>query len=158
MFLTPYTTLTWAYQLHYYLCFRTHRRKQLFASNNIEGALTNLITEISANHDYHLLEQHTYPTQFRGLFSLQPSQTVAKTIQTIKSNSARELAQLFALPVPIWARGYLARSSGHVRTSAVRAYLDNQDTHHGYAKRVLPPIFKYGAQNAGDTCCCTFQF
>ena len=146
MFLTPYTTLTWAYQLHYYLCFRTHRRKQLFASNNIASALSSLITEISANHDYHLLEQHTYPTQFRGLFSLQPSQSVAKTIQTIKSNSARELAQLFALQVPIWARGYLARSSGHLRSSAVRAYLENQDTHHGYDKRILPPIFKYREQ------------
>ena len=146
MFLTPYSTLTWAYQLHYYLCFRTHRRKQLFADNNVGDALANLINEISANHNYHLLEQHTYPTQFRGLFSLQPSQPVAKTIQILKSNSARELAQQFGVPIPIWARGYLARSSGHVRKSAVRAYLDNQDAHHGYDHRILPPIFKYRAQ------------
>jgi putative transposase len=137
MLLTPYTTLTWAYQLHYYLCFRTHRRKPLSIN------LRQLISEISQHHDYHVLEQHSYPTQFRGLFSLRPSQTIAKTIQTLKSNSARELARSTAMAVPVWARGYLARSSGHVSTSAVRAYLESQDTHHGYANRILPPVFKY---------------
>jgi len=70
---------------------------------------------------------------------------VSKSIQILKSNSARELARLFAIPTPIWARGYLARSSGHVRTSAVRAYVESQAAHHGYANRILPPVFKYRA-------------
>ena len=43
----PYTTLTWAYQLHYYLCFRTHRRRQLFSSCDSQMRSTHLITEIS---------------------------------------------------------------------------------------------------------------
>ena len=145
MYLTSYESLTWAYQLHYYLCFRTHRRRQLFSSNEIANSLPRLVTEISANHDYHLLEHHTYSNQLRCLLSLRPSQTVSKSIQILKSNSARELARLFAIPTPIWARGYLARSSGHVRTSAVRAYVESQAAHHGYANRILPPVFKYRA-------------
>ena len=141
MYLTPYTTLTWAYQLHYYLCFRTHRRKQLFTSRNIEKRLADLIAEIATNHDYHLLDHQSYPTQLRCLLSLRPSHAVAKVIQILKCNSARELP----FSIPLWARGYAARSSGRVCTSAVRAYLEKQATHHGYANRALPPIFKYRA-------------
>ena len=142
MYLTPYTTLTWAYQLHYYLCFRTHRRKQLFTSPNTEKRLADLITEIATNHDYHLLDHQTYPNQLRCLLSLRPSQAVAKVVQILKCNSARELP----FPKPLWASGYAARSSGRVRISAVRAYLEKQATHHGYANRVLPPVFKYRAK------------
>ena len=144
MYLTPYTSLTWAYQLHYYLCFRTHRRKQLFTSATVEEKLAHLLAEIAANHDYHLLDHRPYSDQLRCLLSLQPSHPIAKVVQILKSNSARELAQLFS--IPLWARGYVARSSGRVRTSAVRIYLERQATHHGYANRVLPPVFKYREQ------------
>ncbi len=145
MYLTPYTTLTWAYQLHYYLCFRTHRRRRLFSSERCASALTRLVREITSNHEYHLLEQKPYPNQLRCLLSLRPSQSVAKAVQTLKSNSSRELARQFELPVPLWARGYLARSSGKVRASAVRRYLDTQVAHHGYASRIRPPVYKYRA-------------
>src|SRR6185295_10505615 len=55
MNLTPFTSLTWAYQLHYYLCFRTRRRRTLFSSERQVNLLSQLIQEISANHDYRLL-------------------------------------------------------------------------------------------------------
>jgi len=145
MYLTPFSTLTWAYQLHYYLCFRTHRRKLVFASDRVVNALQQLLNEISGKHEFSLLEDKTYSNQLRCLFSLQPSQTIAKTIQILKSNSARELAKAFELPIPLWARGYMARSAGHVRTSGVRNYLETQAEHHGYANRILPPVFKYRA-------------
>jgi len=141
--LTPLTTLTWAYQLHYYLCFRTHRRRELFSSQRIADSVADLIKEISTNHSYRLLEQNQYPTQQRCLLSMQPSQSVAKAVQLLKCNSSRELARIFNLSVPIWAGGYLARSSGSVRISAVRAYLEEQPTHHGYATRILPPVYTF---------------
>lgn len=146
MYLTPYTTLTWAYQLHYYLCFRTHRRKEIFAYAEAREKLTALLSEIAGNHDYHLLDQQTYSDQLRCLLSLRPSHAIAKVTQILKCNSARELARQFAFSIPLWASGYAARSSGHVRISAVRAYLEKQAEHHGYAHRVLPPIFKYRAK------------
>ena len=156
MNLTPFTSLTWAYQLHYYLCFRTRRRRTLFSSERQVNLLSQLIQEISANHDYRLLEHKSYPTELRCLFSLRPSQTVAKTVQLLKSNSSRGLARAFSFSVPVWAAGYLARSSGAVRISAVRKYLEEQPTHHGYQSRVLPPVYRYrttqpqvlGAQHA----------
>jgi putative transposase len=92
-----------------------------------------------------LLEQKSYPTQLRCLLSLRPSQTVSKAVQLLKSNSSRELARLFSFEVPVWAGGYLARSSGGVRISAVRTYLEEQSEHHGYASRVLQPVYRYRA-------------
>ncbi len=141
MNLTPFTSLTWAYQLHYYLCFRTHRRRQAFVSN--DSFLKELITEICGKHEYHLLEHQIYPDQLRSLVSLRPDQSVAKTIQTLKSNSSREWGKRFNSPPPLWATGYLARSVGDVRISAVRKYLDDQPIHHGYATRLRPPVFRY---------------
>src|SRR5690242_8077309 len=143
MHLTPLTTLTWAYQLHYYLCFRTRCRRTIFSSEASIKLLSELIEQISIREAYHVLEQNSYPTQLRCLLSLRPGQTVAKAIQILKANSSRELARTFGLSAPVWAVGYLARSSGAVRTSAVREYLDSQPTHHGYQSRVLPPVYRF---------------
>jgi putative transposase len=139
MVLTPFKTLTWAYQLHYYLCFRTHRRRQSLTS--IEPVLKSLIHEICDRHDYHLLACKSYPAQLRILVSLRPNQSVAKVIQTIKTNTSRESK----IRARLWARGYLAQSVGQVRISAVREYLVKQAAHHGYDSRWLPPVYRYRA-------------
>jgi len=144
MNLTPFTSLTWAYQLHYYLCFRTHRRRQFFLSK--EASLKDLVTEISRRHEYHLLECQAHSDQLRLLLSLRPDQAVAEAIQKIKGNSSREWNEMFATSPPLWARGYLARSLGRIRLAGVREYLEQQPAHHGYAGRVLPPVYRYRAQ------------
>jgi REP element-mobilizing transposase RayT len=140
MFLTQFKNLTWAYQLHYYICFRTHRRHQYLVS--IEPLLRELLSEICERHEYHLLRCKSYPTQLRLLVSLRPHQSIAKLIQTIKSNSSRELK----IGLRLWARGYFAQSVGKVRISAVRKYLEKQSAHHGYDSRWLPPVYRYCAR------------
>ena len=140
MFLTPFKTLTWAYQLHYYVCFRTHRRSKSLPL--IERLLQALLHEICERHGYHLLACKSYPAQLRLLISLRPHQPVAKVIQTIKTNTSRELK----LGSRVWARGYLAQSVGRLRISAVRNYLEQQSAHHGYDSRWLPPVYQYRAE------------
>lgn len=137
MFLTPFTSLTWAYQLHYYLCFRTHRRRQ-YLSDSCDH-LTDIFKEICALHDYHRLELSLEPAQILCLLSLQPSHTIAKAMQIIKSNTSREIT----IAKPVWARGYRARSVGRMRISAVRHYLEHQSEHHGYHTRLLPAVYRY---------------
>jgi len=143
MYLTPFTSVAWAYQLHYYLCFRTHRRRPLFSSK--AAHLIELVSEICARHDYHLLECRPYPDQIRCLVSLQPAQPISKVLQTIKTNSSREFSEQFDLAKPVWARGFLAKSVGRMRIGAVRKYLEQQSKHHGYDSRVLPPVYRYRA-------------
>jgi REP element-mobilizing transposase RayT len=142
MFLTPFTSLTWAYQLHYYLCFRTHRRRQ-YLSDSCDH-LTDIFKEICTLHNYHLLELSPEPGQVLCLLSLQPSHTIAKAMQLIKSNTSREIT----IAKPVWARGYRARSVGRMSISAVRHYLEHQAEHHGYHTRLLSPVYWYRAPEA----------
>ena len=145
MFLTPYTSLTWAYQLHYYLCFRTHRRREFFANAHQAEVLTSALTEICQRHDYHLLESQPYPDHLRCLLSLRPEQVISSVVQTVKANASRVVSAELGLALPVWARGYLARSVGSVRLSIVKEYLLRQAEHHGYASRSLPPVYRYRA-------------
>jgi len=105
--------------------------------------VSDQLIEICARQDYHLLDYQSYSDQLRCVVSLQPSQNVSKVLQTIKANSARELSLQLDLPKPVWARGYFARSTGRVNIEAVKKYLESQAEHHGYASRVLPPVFRY---------------
>jgi len=143
MLLTPLDTLTWAYQLHYYLAFRTYRRIPLFASSVIAGRLVESVNEICERHDYHLLQCKTYPDNVRCLLSLKATQSISKVVQTIKANSSR----LIGAASQVWGHGFLARSVGRVQISAVRTYLEQQAQHHGYANRLLPPVFRYRNAN-----------
>ena len=147
MHLEPIADLNWAYQLHFYLCFRTHRRIALFESDDRAGLLSNALNEICRRHDYHLLRSKIYPDHVRCLVSLRPEQDIAKATQTIKTNSSREICSALGKDAPLWARGYLARSVGRVRIDAVRQYLHRQAEHHGYADRLRPPVFRYRKQS-----------
>ena len=144
MFLTPLTSLTWAYQLHYYLSFRTHLRRHCFDGPHRE-VLDKVVREICHRHHYHLLQSQSYPQQLRLSLSLRPEQALSAVAQTIKANSSRECAVQLSLSTPVWARGYLALSSGRMRIAAVRQYLESQPGHHGYLARILPPVFRYRA-------------
>lgn len=145
MQLTPFTTLRWAYQLHYYLCFRTHRRRVSFADAHQAEALTSALTEICQRHDYHLLESQPYPDHLRCLLSLRPEQAISSVVQTVKANASRAVSVQLGLTGPVWARGYLARSVGRVPLAVVKEYLLQQAQHHGYSARHLPPVYRYRA-------------
>jgi len=148
MHLEPLTTLSWAWQLHYYLCFRTRRRRRLFTAREQIDLLTATLSEICERHDYHLLQARVYADHLRCLVSLRPAQAISTVIQKIKANSSRECSAALAVAPPLWERGYLARSVGHVRVATVKQYLDEQAEHHGYSLRLRPPVFRYRAEQA----------
>ncbi len=140
MILNSLTALTWAFQLHYYLAFRTRSRKRIFT--NSEEHLLTAMRAICDEHDYHVLRARAYPDHFRCLLSLQPKQSISNVIRILKGNSARRFGS------GVWERGYLARSVGRVRVSAVKHYIEAQARHHGYESRIRPPVFSYRAEPA----------
>jgi putative transposase len=77
--------------------------------------------------------------------SLRPTQVIADALKKLKGRSSAAMVKQFGLTPPLWARGYLARSTGRVRVEAVKRYLDSQAEHHGYSTRALPPEFKFRA-------------
>ena len=143
MLLEPLTELRWAYQLHYYICFRTRWRRKEFGEANRKASLSRALAEVCGNHDYHLLQHKVYPDHLRCLLSLKPDQALSIVINKVKSNVSREFCSEFSLEPRLWATGYLARSVGRVRIQAVKQYLAQQSEHHGYSGRVSPPVFRY---------------
>jgi REP-associated tyrosine transposase len=141
MHIQLYEALNWAYQLHYYICFRSHRRRTLFTSSRSLERLSARFLEICQHHGYHLLQSKWYPNSVRCVLSLRPDQTISKVIQTLKPN----LASVCELEPPVWARGFLAKSTGRVNRAVVRQYLKAQSEHHRYAGRLHPPVFRYRA-------------
>lgn len=142
-----YTKINWAYQLHYYLSFRTHRRRKHFADPACSEKLAEIVAEICRRRDYNLLESKIYDDHFRCLLSLRPEHDLSTVMEKIKANSARECGRQFGMAAPIWARGFLARSVGRVNISTVKKYIEHQAEHHGYSKRHSPPIYRYRAEH-----------
>jgi len=143
MFLEPLKTISWAYQIHYYLCFRTHRCRSVFITPEHVEVLSGALHEICERHDYHILQSKVYPDHLRCLLSLRPAQSISTVIQKIKANSSRLINAHFALSPPLWGRGFLARSVGLARLSLVKQYISGQAEHHGYDRRIRPPISRF---------------
>ena len=154
MFLTPYAHLEWAYQLHYHLCFRTYRRRQLFASGS--GNLVDIFNDLYGLHGYHGLQSKIRPADVQLLLSLRPEHTISDVLKRLKGDSSTLLCRQMEIAAPLWERGYLARTSGRVTTAAVKNYLDKQAEHHGYANSRLAAcisISQFEAESAiGCTC------
>jgi putative transposase len=143
MWMEPFTDLQWAYQLHYYICFRTRWRRKEFGEVKREAALSRLLAEVCDRHNYSLLKHKVYPDHLRCLLSLRPHQSVSSVVNKVKSNVSREFCSEFGLEPPLWATGYLACGVGRVRIGAVREYLAHQAEHHGDSARISPPVFRY---------------
>ncbi len=149
MLLAPIADLQWAYQLHYYICFRTRSRRKEFHSSR-QLSLARALEDVCSNHDYHLLQHKIYPDHLRCLLSLKPVHALSAVLNKLKSNTSRQFCSEFQLGTPLWATGYLARSVGRVRISAVEQYLSQQAEHHGYSSRLNPPVFRYRCQQQSE--------
>ena len=143
VYLEPYKEISWAYQLHYHICFRTYRRHAVFNDQSKLAFLSQQLTDLSKINGIHLLEKDCKPEHIQMLLSLRPDQLISDALKQLKGRSSAATCQRFELTPPLWARGYLARSAGRVNIQAVKQYLANQAEHHGYDKRVRPPVFKF---------------
>jgi putative transposase len=141
----PFKEISWAFQLHYYLCFRTHRRRPLFDDRSKAIALWQTLNDLCKANDFHLLEKTQEAKHVQMVLSLRPNQRISEALKKLKGRSSGALCREFGIAPPLWARGYLARSVGRVRVQAVRRYLAEQAAHHGYSKRTLAPVFRFRA-------------
>ena len=121
-----------AYQLHFYLCFKSHCLRPCFADQPVRDTLREVVDDVCQREGYHLLEAQTSPDHFRLLVSLKPEHPVSQVVKTLKGNLSRALGQRFGATQRWLARGYFARTSGKMNLEAVRSYISNQVSHHGY--------------------------
>ena len=146
MTLPPYKTLDSAYQLHFYLAFKTHRLKPLLELPDARALVSSVLEEVCNRQQYHLLQTNVTADHLSLLLSLKPQQSVSNTVQILKGN----LSHRFGLALrhelehhrakSLWGKGYFARSAGKVNLEAARAYVESQVNHHGYTGEWTKPL------------------
>ena len=130
-----FTTLEAAYQLHFYLYFKTYCSRPLFAEPSTREVLSSVTNDVCQREGYHLLEANISADHIRLLISLKPDHTVSRAVNMLKGNLSRELGLRFPAKASAgeWlGKGYFSRSSGKADVEAVRLYVSRQVSHHGY--------------------------
>ena len=128
-----------AYQLHYYLCFKTQFLKPTFKNARASPLVDRVLSEVCNREQYHLLESKLSNEHLRLLVSLQPTQRVADTVKMLKGNLQNHFRKELDIN-GLWAKGYFARSSGRVDLDRVGNYIDSQVRHHGYRGDWTKPL------------------
>jgi putative transposase len=125
-----FTALEAAYQLRYYLSFKTKHLKPTLAATQTQDLAHQVLADVCDRNSYHLLETNINQDHLRLLISLQPLHTVSKTVRMLKGNLQYRFGKSgFEAKL---AEGYFARSAGTIDMECVRKYVDDQVSHHGY--------------------------
>ena len=133
------TALEAAYQLHYYLWFKTHYLQPLLASADRQQWVKLVIADTCKRHDFSLLESDFDSTHLRLLISLQPKHTVSQAVKLLKGNLQYQFGKTFD-GEKLLGRGYFARTAGRVDLERARNYVTSQLTHHGYRGEWTKPL------------------
>ncbi|MCI0464988.1 MAG: transposase, partial [Gemmataceae bacterium] len=77
------------------------------------------------------------------LVSLQPHEAGAAAASKLKGQASKWLRQALhrEQPANLFSKGYFACTTGKSTQEQVHAYLDRQAEHHGYADRVVVPVY-----------------
>jgi REP element-mobilizing transposase RayT len=110
-----------AYQLHYYLWFKTHCLRPLLATAERQTLVQSVLMDVCGRNDYHLLESDSDQKHLRLLLSLQPTQSVSQAVRLVKGNLQHQFGKSFHSE-KLLAKGYFARSSGKVDLERARHY------------------------------------
>jgi REP element-mobilizing transposase RayT len=160
MHIEPYTVeeCRFAYCYHVYLRWCTHRRRSFPALARLSSALAK---ELAAECGIELLEWETAESEVRALASLQPGELVAACASKLKGRTSKWLRQELHLEQPenLLSKGYFACTTGKSERAAVERYLETQGEHHGYANRVVPPLYVQSFEDTeGDSVCAAHAF
>ena len=93
----------------------------------------DLIRKISMEHDLVIISGKSRKDHVHVFVSYRPYQSVSKIVQWLKGISSRVLFQEFPhlkkkfWGCHLWARGYLAVSSGNITDEMIKKYIDDQE-------------------------------
>ena len=93
----------------------------------------DLIRQIAAEHELEVISGKVARDHVHVLVSYRPTQDVSQIMQWLKGISSRVLLQEFPLLRKkfwgrhLWARGYLAVSSGTITDEMIKEYIDEQE-------------------------------
>ena len=93
----------------------------------------DLIRQIAAEHELHIISGKVAKDHIHVFLSYRPNQDISTIVQWLKGISSRVLLQEYShlrkkfWGRHLWARGYLAVSSGTITDEMVREYIEEQE-------------------------------
>ena len=119
------------YDLKYHLVWITKYRKPVLRGE-IARRLRELVRKTCATLDVYMLSGHVSVDHVHLLVSVPPQVSVSELIKRIKGRSSRRMLEEFGelsrqfWGRHLWARGYLAASSGNVTDEVIEQYIESQ--------------------------------
>jgi REP element-mobilizing transposase RayT len=142
MLIQPYEVneLQFAYCYRVYMRWRTHRGRPYQPLVSLDKPT---LVSLTKNYGIHVLECATNSTDLLAEVSLTPTETISSAASKLKGRVSSWLRTELGLekPANLLSLGYFACTVGKSTSTEVDKYLNSQGEHHGYAARVLPPVY-----------------
>src|SRR5689334_1156482 len=132
--------IRFAFCYRVYFSWQTHRRLALSPLPALRRAT---LDDLLQPYNIRALECVTSTTELRCIVSLTPAETISTCASKLKGRVSKWLRDELehTEPQPMLSKGYFASTTGKTRSKVVERYLSLQAEHHGYSRRILPPIF-----------------
>ena len=107
-------------------------RKQVL-TGEVAVRVRDLIRQIAAEHELEIISGKVARDHVHVFISYRPTQRVSQIMQWLKGTSSRVLLQEYShlrkkfWGRHLWARGYLAVSSGNITDEMIKQYIDEQE-------------------------------
>ena len=134
------------HEIHFAYCYRVYfswRTYRAHSNSHLPTLHRAILDALLRPYDVRVLECATSDTDLRCIVSLKPIESISGCASKLKGRVSKWLRNACALTdtQPILSKGYFACTTGKTRSRVVERYLSLQAEHHGYARRVLPPVY-----------------
>ena len=120
------------YDLKVHLIWIPKYRKRVL-TGQIAERTRDILRQICMEHEVHIVSGKVAADHVHMFVSYRPQMAVSKMVQYLKGTSSRILLQEFAQLRKqfwgrhLWARGYMAISSGNITDEMIQRYIEEQE-------------------------------
>jgi len=120
------------YDLKVHLIWIPKYRKRVLTGQVAERT-RDILRQICMEHEVHIVSGKVAADHVHMFVSYRPQMAVSKMVQYLKGTSSRILLQEFAQLRKqfwgrhLWARGYMAISSGNITDEMIQRYIEEQE-------------------------------
>jgi len=123
------TSNTMVYSCQYHVIFATKYRRKVL-TDEIQVRLKEIITEISLENDFKVIEMETMPDHVHLLLDVNPNKGIYNIINKIKGRSSfilrKEFKSLTTRLPTLWTRSKFISTVGAVSLEIVKKYIEDQ--------------------------------
>ncbi|HEY6119376.1 MAG TPA: transposase [Pyrinomonadaceae bacterium] len=134
------------HELRFAYCYRVYFRWQTFRRRRyapLAKLTKRQLNDLVQGHQIRVLELTCRDSDLLVIVSLLPHETISACASKLKGRISKWLREKLELTnrTKLLSRSYFACTVGNSKAKVIERYLDKQAEHHGYAGRVLPPVF-----------------